>query len=362
MKAFVGTGHGSPKDAVAQATQGLSAPQAILFMAPYDMAGEVAALLTAAYPDTPSIGTIGTKLANGQVSDTNVAVLGLFEDAKTSLGVIEHISECPVACAGEIERRVSQVSPGRDDTVCIEYCTGAEEKLVTTFTACFEKKGIKLAGGTVFGVPDGKKPVVAYNGRLYEDACVYAIIKNTTGKVRVYKENIYEKQSAQSHFAARVDVSRKALMELDGRPAAEVYSKELGVPRDKIVDNVLVNPMGRAVGDQVFISSMMGMEPDGTLVNYKRINKNDCIYFLSLGDYKETEQRTREQIKSEMPRISLVLSVDCIYRYLLCEKEGYFNTYAKDMASLGKHMGVVGGGEQYNNQHVNQTMVCAVFE
>ena len=59
---------------------------------------------------------------------------------------------------------------------------------------------------------------------------------------------------------------------------------------------------------------------------------------------------------------SLVLSVDCIYRYLLYEKEGYFNTYAKDMASLGKHMGVVGGGEQYNNQHVNQTMVCAVFE
>ena len=116
MKAFVGTGHGSPKDAVAQATQGLSAPQAILFMAPYDMAGEVAALLTVAYPDTPSIGTIGTKLANGQVSDTNVAVLGLFEDAKTSLGVIEHISACPVACAGEIERRVSQVSPGRDDT------------------------------------------------------------------------------------------------------------------------------------------------------------------------------------------------------------------------------------------------------
>lgn len=362
MKAFVGTGQGSPEDAVGQATRGLTAPQAILFMAPYDMVGEVAAQLKAAFPDTPSIGTIGTKLVNGEVSDTNVAVLGLFEDAKVRCGVIEQISRCPVAYAGEIEQKIMQVSPGREDTVCIEYCTGSEEKLVTTFTSCLEKKGIQLAGGTVFGVPDGKKPVVAYNGKLYEDACVYAIIKNTTGKVKVYKENIYEKQSAQSHFATRVDVARKALMELDGRPAAEVYSKELGVPRDRIVDNVLINPMGRAVGDQVFISSMMSMEPDGTLINYKRINKNDCIYFLSLGDYKETESRTREQIKSDMRGISLVLSVDCIYRYLLYDKEGYFHTYAKDMASLGKHMGVVGGGEQYNNQHVNQTMVCAVFE
>lgn len=38
------------------------------------------------------------------------------------------------------------------------------------------------------------------------------------------------------------------------------------------------------------------------------------------------------------------------------------STYAKDMASLCAHMGIVGGGEQYNNQHVSQTMVCVVFE
>jgi hypothetical protein len=107
---------------------------------------------------------------------------------------------------------------------------------------------------------------------------------------------------------------------------------------------------------------MNGMDTDGTLTNYKRINKNDCIYFLSLGDYKATEQQTRQQIQQDASHISLVLSIDCIYRYLLYEKEGYFSTYAKDMAVLGPHLGIVGGGEQYNNQHVNQTMVCVVFE
>lgn len=362
MKSFIGTGHGTPREAVKIATQGLRGPKAIIFVSPYDMAGEVASVLKETYPEVPSMGTVGTNLANGQVSDKGIVVLGLFEDAKVSCGVIENISRCPVAYSSEIERKIAEISPGREDTVCIEYCTGEEEKLVTTFTSCFEKKGIQLAGGTVFGVPDGKKPVVAYDGTLYEDACVYAIIKNTTGKVKVYKENIYEKNSNSYHFATKVDVKRKALMELDGRPAAEVYSTELGIPKDKIVDNVLVNPMGRAVGDQVFISSMMSMESDGTLLNYKRINKNDCIYFLSLGDYRETEQRTREQIREDMRQISLVISIDCIYRYLLYDGEGYFNTYAKDMATLGNHMGIVGGGEQCNNQHVNQTMVCAVFE
>lgn len=363
MRSFIGQGTGNVNSAVQEATRGLESPEAIIFIAPFDIIGEVAELLKKQYPNTPSIGTIGTKLVNGQVSENNVSVLGLFSDAKVRCGIIENINECPVASVGRIEKNIAEVSPGQGNTVCLEYCTGEEEKLVTTFTSCFEKKGIQLAGGTTFGVPEGKVPVVAYNGNIYENACVYAIIKNTTGKVKVYKENIYKKQSSNiSHFATKVDTSKKALVELDGRPAAEVYSQELGISKDKIIDNVLKNPMGRAVGEEVFISSMMSMEPNGTLVNYKRINKNDCIYFLELGDYQQIEQETRENIQHDMGHISLVVSIDCIYRYLLYEGEGYFAAYAKNMASLGNHMGVVGGGEQYNNQHVNQTMVCAVFE
>lgn len=362
MRTFIGMGKGNPKEAVKSATQGLKAPTMIIFMAPYDMAEETAALLVEAYPDTPSIGTIGTKLVNGQVDDEHLAVLAFFDDVKASCGVITDISKCPVACVGEIKKKMGEISASRENTVCIEYCTGSEEKLVTTFTSCLGAKEIPLVGGTVFGVPDGKQPIVAYNGKVYEDACVYAFVKNLTGKVKVYKENIYEKKACLPHFATKVDVERKALIELDGKPAADVYSREIGIPRDKIIDNVLVNPMGRAVGEQVFISSMMSLESNGTLVNYKRINKNDCIYFLSLGDYREIERNMRAQIKRDMQKISLVLSVDCIYRYLLYGQENYTTTYARDMAELGPHMGIVGGGEQYNNQHVNQTMVCVAFE
>lgn len=362
MRTFIGTGQGRAEDAVRNATNGLKSPTAIIFMTPYSMAEKVSKILWEMYPGVPSVGTIGTKFVNGHIGEDNLSVLAFFDDIRIESGIIRDISTCPVAYVGEIQKKMSAISAGREDTVCIEYCTGSEEKLVTTFTSCIHKRGIPLMGGTVFGIPDGKKSIVAYNGKLYEDACVYAFIKNLKGKVKVYKENIYENNSHRPHFATKVDVSRKALIELDGRPAADVYSNELGIARDKIIDNVLVNPMGRAVGEQVFISSMMALEKNGTLVNYKRINKNDCIYFLSLGDYREIEKRMREKIKSDMSGISLVLSVDCIYRYLLYDKEKYTETYAKDMAGLGPHMGIVGGGEQYNNQHVNQTMVCAVFE
>lgn len=362
MKSFTGNGRGSAKEAVEEATQGLKNPSLIIFSAPYEKIGEMASLLSKKYPGVPSMGTIGVKIVNGAVSDDSLAITAFFEDARVGCGLVTDIERCPVASIGQIQRKLAAVSPGKEDTVCIEFCTGAEEKMVTTFTSCLGKKDIPLAGGTAFGMPDGEVPVVAYNGRIYRDSCVYAFVKNTKGKAKVYKENIYVNKSDKAHFATKVDVKRKALIELDGRPAADVYSDELSIPKDKIIDNVFVNPIGRTVGDQVFISSMLAVEQDGTIVNFKRINKNDCVYFLSLGDYEQIGKNTREKIKGDFKRVSFVFSIDCAYRYQMYEQKGYISAYAKDMAALGMHMGIVAGGEQYRNQHANQTMVCAVFE
>lgn len=78
MKTFIGTGVGQPEAAVHQAVQGLTSPSAILFMASYEYFKETASRLKELFPDTPCIGTIGTRLVNGQVSDSGLAVLGFF--------------------------------------------------------------------------------------------------------------------------------------------------------------------------------------------------------------------------------------------------------------------------------------------
>ncbi len=362
MKAFIGKGKGSAGTAVEEATKGLSAPKGIIFITTYDALSETAALLAARFPGVSSVGTSGYGLANGTVGEDILVVLGLFEDAVVSCGVIPGISECPVAAIGDLEKKIAQVNPGKDNTVCIEFCTGSEEKLITTFTSCLKEKGVQLAGATALGAPEGKPALVACNGAVYADACAYALIRNTVGRARTFKENIWQKGSTISHFATKVDTDKKSIIELDGKPAASVYSQELGIPRDKIIENVFQNPIGRVVGDQVYISSMKELGANGEILNYKRFNKNDCVYFLELGDYRAIEQATRDNIRSQMKTVSLVFTIDCLHRYLLYQKDRYFSTYAEDMASLGKSCGLVCGGEQYNNQHVNQTMVCAVFE
>lgn len=362
MKTFVGSGSGPVSKALQEATSGLQNPKMIMFVAPYEQMAETARIIKEKYPKTQSIGTCGTSLENGAVSDNATVVVGFFEDVVVRCGVIHELKTCPLAYIKSVQDNVTAVSPGVEDSVFIEFCTNNEEKLVSTLYTYLVKKNLPLLGGTTFGVPDGKENLVAYEGNVYGDSCVYAIIKNTTGKVKTYKVNIYEKNDRISHFATKVDPITRILYELDGRPAADVYSEALDVPKNKIIDNVLKNPIGRVVEDRVYISSMYELKGNGGLVNYKQINKNDCIYFLKLGDYDEIERNQREEIKNDFRKISFVFSVDCIYRYLLYKNENYIGTYAKNMAALGPHVGIVSGGEQYVNQHCNQTLVCAVFE
>ena len=83
---------------------------------------------------------------------------------------------------------------------------------------------------------------------------------------------------------------------------------------------------------------------------------------LELGDYKATVQKTIQTIQQDFSKISAVFSVNCLFRYLLFSDNNYMQQYLQEMSALGNHAGLVGYGEHYNNQFVNQSMTCVVFE
>lgn len=359
-------GKSNQSDAVAavrEATQNAGSPKLLVFISAYGNLREVATEIANAYPHAVSIGTSGTSYFGGDASDQRLIVMAFGQDAEVAVGVMRHLSTCPVADIEMLKSAISAVRPEDGKTVCLEYCVGHEERLVTTMNVALESHRIPLVGGTVFGVPAGKTPYVAVNGTLYEDACCYAVIKNKSGYIRTYSELIYEADAnAPRHIATAVNLENKELISLDGRPAADVYADELGITRGEVVDNVLQSPLGRVVGDEVFISSQYAIGNNNSLINYKRINENDTICVLKLMDYKAINAETRKTIAENHSSISFIFSVNCIYRHLLFTNEQYLGTFIQNMGAVGPYVGMVGGGEQYKNQHVNQTMVCAVFD
>ena len=350
------------KAAVAEATAKMKSPAGIIIISEYSMLAEASRLISEKFPDAEVIGTSGYTYFNEDYSESMMLVTAFESEAKCVGGVIKHLATCPIADIMGLERNVREISAGREDTICLEYCTNNEERLISTMDIAFSKTGISLIGGTVYGCPDGAREQVTYNGVLYENSCVYLLVKNLKGKARVYRENIYGKMDDIAHIATKVNTKDKELIELDHKSAADVYSQELGISKDKIIDNVLQNPLGRAVEDNIYISSMHTLKPNGALLNYKCINENDTIYILKLLDYDEINRMTREAITADFAHPDLVITCNCIYRYLLFNSENYLETFLTNMATLGKHVGNICGGEQFNNQHVNQTMVCAVFD
>jgi hypothetical protein len=82
---------------------------------------------------------------------------------------------------------------------------------------------------------------------------------------------------------------------------------------------------------------------------------------MELKDYRQIVEETVRNIKSDLPSVKGVLSVNCLFRYLLFQQEHYLSEYLSKM-NFTSHGGLVGYGEHYYKQHINQTMCCLAFD
>ena len=364
MQISIGSSNKQDVDAaVAEVCAKAGNPKLLVLLCSFAHLEKASKLISEKYPQTALIGTGTTSYYDTEASDSRMLLISFGSDAEVEAGIIRNLSKAPMLDVPTLAEKVSKISAGDSNTICLEFCTNDEERLVTTLNVALEKARIPIVGGTIFGYKAGETPKAMLNGVLYPDACCYALIKNKSGKIRTYSENIYgPMECPRTHIATKVDLHNKELFSLDGRPAADVYCEDANVSRNQIADNVLTNPLGRVIGDDIFIASPYAIGANGSLISYKRINENDSIQLLELKDYEAISADTRNRIKSENGKISFIFSVNCIYRHLLFSNKGYLKEFISNMKSVGPHVGIVGGGEQYKKQHVNQTMVCAVFE
>ena len=135
----------------------------------------------------------------------------------------------------------------------------------------------------------------------------------------------------------------------------------LGIKESDIEKQTFKNPFGKIVGDDLCIISIKEVSGNA-LACYRQVNDSDVLCFLELKDYKKIAEETIDRIHNDFQRVSAVFSVNCLFRYLLFVENNNLQDYLKTMSTLGSHAGLVGYGEHYNNQFINQSMSCVVFE
>ena len=327
VKQFFGM---SQRGDLREAVRGLSRPQLILLMSNNSQFEKHVKELEELYPQVPSIGCIGM-CYDTRVAENGVGVVAFYDGVSAAANVLEQVSVMPVKYIKRMEDDIKKVNASQSDTVCIDFCSGNDACVLTTLYTALRRRDISLVGGTGDG-----------------------------GKVSA-KENIYHQMGDYRFIASNTDRAKYSMGALNGKPARQVYQDILRVTEQQILTQTFKNPFGKLNGDETCIISIKEVS-GSALACFRQVNDSDVLVLLELGDYKQIVKETIQKICRDFPRRSAVFSVNCLFRYKLFSENGYMEEYLREMKSLGNHAGLVGYGEHYNNQFVNQSMTCVVFE
>lgn len=344
---------------LSEAVKGFINPSLIILLSNKNKFKEHVEELAKTYPGIPSIGCICTSYNNLSTVENGVTAIAFSDCAGVATNVILELSSMPVKYINRVKEDINKIKAESENTICIDFSTGTDtaaghdSRLMTTLGSILGPKHISLIGTIV------ADNVVSCNGVIYEEACVYALVKNN-GKIISYKETIY-KPTDLKMVATKADSKNYILHELNGKPAESVYCDYLNVSPDKINTQTFQNPLGKWVGDEFYIMAVTNSK-NKALQCFKRINNTDIISILELDDYKQIVNHTVSEIKKVLPNVSGVFSINCAFRHAFFQQENYWTDYLKTMSFSGNHVGLIALGEHFNSQHVNQTMVCVAFE
>ena len=351
---------------VQEATARFRNPKLILFFSPVEHFDEYAALIHEKFPDSISMGATTIVAISKESADKNaLKVVGIESGISCSADVLEDIDKYPIKYADRVKRCVDKVKTTKN-TICLEFTTAllcAEESVLSALNSVLIERNIPVFGGTAGDEGTAKGTKVALNGIVREKSTVFAIIHNESGAVRVYRENIYTPITGKILTATKVDTSTRTVLQYNQQPASRVFAQELGVPENQVSNYIDTNPMGRIVGEEMYITANCMATANQGMVYHARIYDNSKVVALQPADYREIIKDTMRKIHNDIPRPSFAIMCHCLARSILFENEGYLSQYVKDMgAILGDYVGFSGYGEQYGEQHFNQTMTVAVFE
>ncbi len=352
-------------NAIEEATTGLNNPQLILFFSGVDEFPQYAREIKKRFPDAITMGatTFAAFCKEGAYKDT-LMVLGFEDGIRCEASLLEDVDKYALKYYERVENLAARYN-NPENTMCLEFSSAlisCEELVLSTLNSVLSKKKIPVFGGSAGDKGRAEKSLISLNGQVYNNACVFVMIENLKGRIRFYRENIY-KPTKHYFKSTKVDVRNRIVYEYDNKPAAQVMADAMGVTLKDLPAYLDSYPVGRIIGNEMYISANKSIVKDKGMAYHARIYNNSQVVLLEPDDYRSVIKRTLELVRQECKRPSLTLMVNCLARSILFESEGYLNEFAQEVgASVGNFIGFAGYGEQLKEQHFNQTMILAVFE
>ena len=370
MNFFVGHSKLDDVDAaLKEATSSFNNPDFLFYFSPLSKIKEVTEKIYNLFPNATCLGTSSHYVysKSGLQRDV-ISCFGFKDEIETSSDIILEIDRYPLKYAERVENAIKKLS-SPENTICIELSTAfsmSEELLLTTLNSVCSKYNIPVAGGNAGLSPTElkngvRKTYVGFNGKVYENACVFAMLKNQKSPIRIYDEHFYKPTGIELLITA-IDIKNKTVLEINNMPAAEGLAKVLKCSIDEIPQKMNYYQFGKYVDGKLLISSFGRMFKDGSLEFNAHLFNQTKVMLLEPDDMKTIFKNTFNKIKTENPHRKIGFLIHCQGRSMFLDEKNMLEDYAKDVGKLFPYFGGFSSlGEQYKTLHLNHTMVMVVF-
>ena len=162
--------------------------------------------------------------------------------------------------------------------------------------------------------------------------------------------------SGRRVVATDVELDKRVVKHLDGKPARQRLAEVFDVPEDQVTfERMALSPLLLRHDEDYYARSVQSVNDDGSLTMYCQIGRGQVLHLgrpLNMADLGETY---RDAMHIDGRRPDLTIGFDCILRRLEFERRNQIEEMGR-LVSGTPFVGFSTFGEQVNGQHVNQTM------
>lgn len=354
--------------AVEQATVSIVDPKVVLYFSPLSMFEEVNKLLGQKYPGSVICGsTTAVSYQHDMNWDGNPEGFGLsvtaFGDGfECVAGVIDDADEMTFDDVKEIRRKLEQLS-SIEDTVCFEMmnCIEKEENILEVLAEAVKNTNIRVVGGNAGNELDDFNTLLAFNGKVYSNGCVYIFIHNLNGSVKIVRGDICT-GTRRRLIPTDVDIEKRIVYEFDGVPAATALSDELNLSIDKLSQELWKHPVGRQEGDNWKAVEIGGITPERGVKLGATVYGGVGLILLESTEYEKRIADFEKALAKEITDSDFCLLMICKTISLYLKNENWIHKLTKNLDSIfSQYTGFSGWGEQLGGNHLNQSMIAVAF-
>ena len=213
---------------------------------------------------------------------------------------------------------------------------------------------VPFVGGSAGDNLAFEKTCLFVDGKVYSDAAVLLLMKPVNGYAILKTQSFTV--TDKKLIPTKVDEKKRMIIEFNGKPAAETYAEALGIPFDKLSDNLSNYPFGLVFDEQNFFVRSPQRIEGTSIICYCSVKEGLELSILQTGDIVDD---TRADLQ-KFGKIEAVVDFNCIQRFLVLSYHHQLKEYSEIFGNVPA-IGFATYGESYIG-HMNQTSTMLLLK